>query len=563
MDRAERLLTRAPGYLLEVRPGEFDLDRFEELAAAAARGDAPPEQVSALLRDALSCWRGPALDGLDLDVCRAEAARLEERRLALLEERIEIDLRLGRYANLVAELQSLVRGHPMRERLWAQLMLALHGANRRADALAVYQRVRRSLVDQLGVEPGAVLQQAQRLVLAGVILAEGGPGFLVTRSAKGRKTSPGRRPKPDGVPVPAQLPADVTGFTGREAELAELAGLTPGEGSVPIRVLSGTAGVGKSALAVRWAQLSRDQFADGQLYVDLRGYDPDQPVAPTDALAGFLTALGLSEQDIPADLAGRAARYRTETAGRRISVVLDNASSVQQLRPLLPGTSACVVVVTSRDSLAGLVALDGARRLEVDLLPETDALTLLRALVGERVDAEPAAATTLVEQCARLPLALRVVAELVADRPTLGLAELVDELADQRGRLELLVAGDDPRAAVRERFSWSYRRLPPEAARTFRLVGLSGGVHLDAHATAALVGVSVGDARRTLTLLAHAHLIRAAGPDRYVMHELLRAYAAGQATTEDSDQYRQASFGRHLSHRPTRPAVGADGPRGR
>jgi len=300
--------------------------------------------------------------------------------------------------------------------------------------------------------------------------------------------------------VPAQLPGDVDVFTGRAAELAELdrllttapirtdaADKAGGDStSVVISAVSGTAGVGKTALALRWAHQVRAEFSDGQLYVNLRGYDPDQPLSAGYALAGFLRALGVPGAEIPPEVDERAAAYRSLLDGRRILIVLDNASSVEQVRPLLPGTPSALVVVTSRDALAGLVARHGARRLDLDLLPPEDAVALLRALIGERAEAEPDVAVTLAGQCVRLPLALRVAAELAAARPSTSLAQLVGELADEQRRLELLDAGGDPRTAVRAVFSWSYRHLPAEAARAFRLIGLHPGPDLDPYATAAL-----------------------------------------------------------------------------
>ena len=273
--------------------------------------------------------------------------------------------------------------------------------------------------------------------------------------------------------MPRELPADVAGFTGRSVELAELDLLLPAAspdgagravGPVVISAVSGTAGVGKTALAVRWAHRVAEAFPAGQLYVNLRGYDPDQPVAPGDALAGFLRALGVAGPDIPLETAERAARYRSLVAGKRLLVVLDNAAAEEQVRPLLPGSASVMVVVTSRDSLAGLVARDGARRLDLDLLPIAEAVALLRALIGWRAEADPEAAEDLARLCARLPLALRVAAELAAARPDTPLAALAAELAGEGNRLELLDAGGDPRAAVASVFSWSYRHLPAAAA---------------------------------------------------------------------------------------------------
>jgi tetratricopeptide (TPR) repeat protein/transcriptional regulator with XRE-family HTH domain len=351
------------------------------------------------------------------------------------------------------------------------------------------------------------------------------------------------------APVPAQLPAAVSAFTGRTAELAALDALLAepgGGGPVVISAVSGTAGVGKTALAVQWAHRSRHRFPDGQLYLNLRGYDPQQPVPAADALARLLTGLGLPGEEVPPEPDERAARFRTEVAGRRMLMVLDNAASVEQVRPLLPGTASCAVLVTSRDSLAGLVAVDGARRVHLDLLPLPDAVALLRALVGARADAEPDAAAALAGQCARLPLALRVAAELAAARPAVPLAELAAELADRQRRLDRLTAGGDPHGTVRTVFSWSYRHLPAAAARLFRLAGLHPGPDFDAAAAAALAGIP--DVRPELDLLARAHLLQPAGTGRYAMHDLLRAYAVDRAAADDPVAEQRAALTRLFDH---------------
>jgi tetratricopeptide (TPR) repeat protein/DNA-binding XRE family transcriptional regulator len=350
-------------------------------------------------------------------------------------------------------------------------------------------------------------------------------------------------------PVPRELPADVDTFTGRGAELAELEVLRPAPagaadaapGPVVIAAVSGTAGVGKTALAVRWAHRAAAAFPDGQLYVNLRGYDPDQPVAPGKALAGFLRALGMASPEIPPEEAERAARYRSAVAGKRLLVVLDNAATVAQVRPLLPGSGSVRVLVTSRDALAGLVARDGAHRVVLDLLPSADAIALLRELIGGRADAEPAAAEALAGLCARLPLALRVAAELAAARPGAALAGLAEELAEEAGPLARLDAGGDPRAAVASVFSWSCRHLPGDAARMFRLLSLYPGDGWDRFAAAALAGTSATEAGRLLDVLARAHLIQAAGPGRYGAHDLLRAYSVALAAA-DSDQVRAVAL---------------------
>jgi tetratricopeptide (TPR) repeat protein len=278
--------------------------------------------------------------------------------------------------------------------------------------------------------------------------------------------------------------------------------------------------------------------------VNLRGYDPARPVTPADALAGFLRSLGVAGQDIPAEEADRAARYRSLLAGRRVLVVLDNAGSAEQVRPLLPGDPACAVVVTSRDALTGLVARDGARRLDLDLLPLQDAVGLLRALIGTRVDADSATAAVLASQCCRLPLALRVAAELVAARPTVPLAELADELADRQRRLDLLDAGGDSRSAIRAVFSWSYRHLDSDTACAFRLLGLHPGPDLDRHAAAALTATTTDRAGQMLDVLARAHLTQPAEPGRHGLHDLLRAYACHLAAEYDTEDERRAALTR-------------------
>jgi tetratricopeptide (TPR) repeat protein len=313
--------------------------------------------------------------------------------------------------------------------------------------------------------------------------------------------------------------------------------------AVVISAVSGTAGVGKTTLAIRWAHRMRGRFPDGQLFVNLRGYDPEQPMTTDDALAGFLRALGVPSQDIPAELGERSALYRSLLAGRRMLVVLDNAREVEQVRLLLPGSETCAVVVTSRDSLAGLVARHGAARLNLDLLPLDDAVALLRALIGARADADPAATAVLAGQCARLPLALRVAAELAVARPAVSLAELAAELAGQ-GRLDLLDADGDPRTAVRAVFSWSYRHLSADTATMFRLLGLHPGPDIDPYAAAALADTTVEAAGRQLDRLARAHLIHLARAGRYAMHDLLRGYAAEQALDHDTEPDRRAALTR-------------------
>ncbi|HEU5332461.1 MAG TPA: tetratricopeptide repeat protein [Actinocrinis sp.] len=343
--------------------------------------------------------------------------------------------------------------------------------------------------------------------------------------------------------VPRQLPVDVFGFTGRAGQLARLDALLGGREEPPAHVsptvitaMAGTAGVGKTALAVRWAHRVADRFPDGQLYADLRGYDPERPLAPAQALARFLRSLGVDGADIPADDDERAALYRSMLAERRMLVVLDNASGADQVRPLLPGSASCFVLVTSRDALAGLVAREGARRIALDRLSPAESTTLLRALIGPRVDAEPGSALELAERCTHLPLALRVAAELATARPASTLADLVADLGDERRRLDALDAGGDPRTAVRAVFSWSLRRLSAPGARAFALLGLNPCTDSDPYALAALADCSLPEARALTDELAHAHLIDPTASGRFTMHDLLRAYAAERATALNEER---------------------------
>ena len=513
------LLASQLGYELRLAPAQVDAQLFAGGLEAARelreRGDLEGAEES--FAAALDLWRGTALAGIPGPGAEIVRVGLAEQRLAATEEHLEVILALGRHAEAVRRLTELVREHPLRERFSGQLILALYRSGRQAEALAAFAAARSVLVDELGLEPGPELRQLHARILAA------DPGLDLAIAP---------------VTGPAQLPGDVTAFTGRADELAELDLLAFESRDLLIVVVSGTAGVGKTALAVRWARRVAGAYPDGHLYVNLRGYDPGQPVRPGDALAGFLRALGKAGPDVPPTEDERAAAYRSLLDGRRVLVMLDNAASVEQVRPLLPGGPSCLVVVTSRDSLAGLVARHGAQRLDLDILPLADAMGLLRSLIGGRVDAEPRAAAALAGHCARLPLALRVAAELAAASPGQRLEELAGELAGEQRRLDLLDAGGDGHTAVRGVFSWSYRHLPAEAARAFRLAGLHPGPDFDAYAVAALTGVTITQARDVLALLARAHLIYPTAAGRYGMHDLLRAYASQLAAEHDSDTAR-------------------------
>ncbi len=548
--------THPRGYQIQARPGELDLWRFRGLLAAAqaAGRDGRWQSAAEQAAGALGLWRGDPLADVESELLlRRDVPPLIEMRLQAAEIKADANLKLGRHAEVIGELSQLAADHPLRERFWALLMLALYRSGRQADALAAYQRARNVLVEELGAEPGAELRRVQHEVLTGQ--ANAAEQTRPSAPANAGVMRPGVSSDPAAKPltVPRQLPAPVRGFTGRAAELDQLSRMLDDAspqppGPVLISAIGGTAGVGKTALAVHWAHQVAARFPDGQLYVNLRGYDPGQPVRASDALAGFLRALGVPGQEVPADDDERAARYRSLLASRRILVVLDNAGDVEQVRLLLPGSPGCVAVVTSRDSLTGLVAREGAQRLDLDLLPTAEAVGLLRALIGGKVDDDRAAAEALAARCCRLPLALRLAGELAVARSAASLNDLADELADQQRRLDLLDADGDPRTAVRAVFSWSYQHLDTAAARAFRLLGLHPGPDYDAYAVAALAGGSLAQARALLDRLLRAHLVQEASSGRVYMHDLLRAYAAGLAGRFDGDSQRRAALTRLFDH---------------
>lgn len=498
LERAEpgsaRLIRDPGGYRVDVRPEQVDVFRFRSTVR-----DGTADNVA--LAAALGLWRGEPLAGLSGEWAERTRRTLGQEHLAAVVAWAAAEIRAGQAPVTLVRLTELVAEHPLHEGAAAVLMRALYAVGRAADALAEHERVRVALRDELGADPGPELAAVHEAVL--------------------RHDLPSRDPSA----VPAQLPAAVTAFTGRAGELAELDRLAARAGGEPvIACLTGTAGAGKTATAVHWGHRARARFPDGQLYLDLRGYAPERPVPPADALAAFLTALLPGGAEIPLGTAERAARFRTEVTGRRLLVVLDNAASVDQVRMLLPGTGTCLVVVTSRDSLTGLVALHGAHRVAVGQLPQADAVALLRRLIGPRVDTEPEPAAALAERCVRLPLTLRLAAELAAFRPAVPLSGLVAELAQHT--LDLLSSGDDQHAVVRAVFSWSLRQLSEEATRAFTALGRWPAPTFDAHGLAALACQPLETARALLDTLVRAHLVQPAGTGRYVMHDLLKAYAA-------------------------------------
>nr|BEK63263.1 hypothetical protein KPHV_04900 [Kitasatospora purpeofusca] len=603
------LLTDGRGYRIPLDDHGLDSRLFADTVARSRRTAAAGQQSAAAagLRQALSLWRGPVLDGLDGQLIDSGAVPLDELRLTAWEDCLDLDAALGRHRTSIPELTGLVADHPLRERFVGQLMRALHASGRTADALTVHRRFTGRLAEELGLDPSPELRRLHlALLTAGVDPAPGpgsagagpttGPPAAVPRTAvcrtavprtaarpggpveerggtalavaRGAGADPGREavPREGGhgsrpgvpVPVPAQLPPSLATFTGREAELAALDAFTetaasppasshaphpgpdPGPHSGPgsasaarICAVSGSAGIGKSALVVQWAHRIRGRFPGGQLYADLHGYSAEPPLTPHAVLARFLRALGVPGEQVPAVPEEAAALYRSMLADRRVLVVLDNARSAEQVRPLLPAAPACLTVVTSRAGLAGLTARDGARPLTLDLMPAPDAVALLDRVIGtRRARSEPAAVAELAAVCGRLPLALAIAASRLAERPGRTVADHVAELRDSGNRLTALAIDDDAASAVRATLDLSYRTLPAAARTLFRLLALAPGSGLTAAAAAALCGERVAVVRPVLDQLANAHLLTHEGGDQYRLHDLLRLYAAERAAAE-------------------------------
>jgi DNA-binding SARP family transcriptional activator len=537
----EVLVTRGPGYELVTGDDDVDYRVFERLVAAGRRSLAERQLETAArqLTEALALWRGPAMADVPMGpTVAAEVTRLGQSRLTALEERLGAVLELGGHADVVDELTQLVQEHPLRERMRGQLMLALYRCGRRAEALDAYRRGRRVLVAELGLEPGPQLRELEQLILADDR----------TLAAPGRGTGVQASPPV----VPAQLPADSAGFTGRETQLRQLDALLParedrdrGPAVLVISAITGAGGVGKTALAVRWARRMADRFPDGQLYVNLRGYAADPPLRPAEALARFLRALDVPAEKVPLDEDEAASLYRSCLVGKRMLVLLDDACHPDQVRPLLPGWPGCLVLVTSRDQLVGLTARDGAVRLSLDVLTPAEAEELLAAVLGpDRVRAEPGPVAELARLCGYLPLALRIAAANLTALPRRPVADYVALLRADRWRA--LEVGGDRHAAVRATFDLSYQALPAEARRLFRLLGLAPGPDVTVAAAAALGGMSPAAAGTLLSQVAGAHLIGEHAPGRYDCHDLIRLYATEQARGEDTEPERHAALERLL-----------------
>jgi DNA-binding SARP family transcriptional activator len=513
----DAIVTGPFGYQAGVEPERVDALAFEEgLRQALAVGIADAERARRL-RETLAGWGGQPLQDAAGAFVEAERARLSGFRLTAIEELADLDLSLGQGVDVVMRLTGLVNEHPLRERLRAQLMLALYQNGQTAEALETFRAGRASLVSQLGVEPGPELQSMHERILNRDpdLAAPPLPPPATTGAGPARS-------------VPRQLPAPPQLFTGRVMELAEL-GKIHDASTVVITAIDGMAGVGKTALALQAAHQMVDRYRDGQLYVDLHGYTEGvAPVEPGAALDGMLRSLGVPGDGIPAGLDLRAGLYRSRLADQRMVIVLDNAATEAQVRPLLPGAPGCLVLVTSRRRLAGL---DHTHALSLDTLPLVDAVALLRATAGDgRLAGQPPELVDeLVELCGRLPLAIRIAAARLRSHPAWDLAHLVQRLRDQQHRLAELQAG--PRS-VTAALDLSYQDLCPDEQRTYQMLGLHPGPDIDAYAAAGLLDATRPEAGRQLEQLLEAHLLQETVPGRYRFHDLTRAHAAHAAARE-------------------------------
>ncbi|MEU1885535.1 BTAD domain-containing putative transcriptional regulator [Micromonospora rifamycinica] len=544
------------GYRLRVDPSQLDLSQFAtaiERAEGSVAGDLPSLDR---LAGALALWRGPVLaDAAPSLTQHPAAAALNRRRIATAVTYATLAVDLGLPERAVRELHAVARHEPLHEQVHARLMLALAACGQQARALTLHRRLRDRLAEQLGVEPGPELREAQlrilRQDLPRAVARAGSPTTGTGPSPGAAETAPPRAeappPRPPRHRLPAQLPADVAYFTGRSAQLATLdtllARATAAGGPVVVSAVTGMAGVGKTALAVHWAHRVRRHFPDGQLYVNLRGYSAASPVRAAEALAGFLHALGVPAEQVPVDSGQAAALLRTMLDGRRMLVLLDNAASADQVRPLLPGSAGCLALITSRDRLSGLVAVDGAQRIDLDVLTASEAGTLLTRILPTGRVARATEITELATVCARLPLALRIAAANLIDQPDQSISAHTARLTAGNRLAGLRIEGDD-QAAVRAAFDLSYAALPTPARRLFRLLGTAPGTDVTVAAAAALAGIGESAAAHELDRLAAAHLVQQVTPGRYAFHDLLRIYALERANAEDPAADLRSATGR-------------------
>jgi len=533
-----RLVTRAPGYLLEAEPGRVDVHRFAALVAAAS---AQPEdnQAIPLFREALELWRGPALADLPgIRLPQGFAAALEDARVAALEALVERLRRSGGTADAVTLLRDALGTHPLRESLATQLVVCLHQTGQSAAALAVFDAVRRRLAEELGLDPGPTLRAAHDAVLRSEPWAAG-PG----------SSAP-------WLLAPAQLPREAAGFVGREDDLARIQEWHSRRASASsVLILDGPAGVGKTALALRWAHRVAGEFTDGQLFVNLRGWEDSDPLDPGQALGSMLRALGVPVDQIPARPEDRAALYRSALADRKVLVVLDNAHDSNRVEPLLPGSPRCSVLVTSRRRLGALSVQQGADTISLGPLDPDDAITLLLGPGAGLADPsapapEPAtdvAAALVARLCDYLPLALRIAASQLRANPRHGVTRLAEELAMEQSRLGSL-ATDDAELSVAAALAATCRRLTGEQLQVLTLMGVHPHPDVEVHAVVALADRDPAATRRTLAALAGCHLLQETAPGRYARHDLIRLYSRQLAERELTSQARTAALERLLDH---------------
>ncbi|MDP4503840.1 AfsR/SARP family transcriptional regulator [Nonomuraea turcica] len=542
--RPELLTSIGRGYALRLPEDGLDLTRFERGIAGAetARKGGRLREAAEGLRAALALFEGEPLGGAVGPYAEHQRDRLIERRISVVETLMDVDLELGNHAKIVSELIALTADHPLRERLRAQLMLALYRCGRQGDALNVFTETREALIDELGIEPGPELAALHQRILAADPALAAAP--LAAEAHADEPAGEEEPPHPHELPRPAQLPAAVNDFTGRKelaGRLRSLLSVQPSSAEgVPVAAISGIGGVGKTTLAVHVAHAADDLFPDGQLYADLQGYT-DEATAPESALGGFLRALGIPPDVIPDGLAERSALFRSILADRRILVLLDNARDARQVAPLLPGSPGCAAIVTSRGKLADLPS---ARLIDLDVLEPDEALSLFAAVAGpERVAAEHGAAMDVVAACGFLPLAVRIVAARLAARPSWTVASLVPRLADEQRRLDEMRVGN---LAVEATFALGYGQLDPAQARAFRLLSLPSGPGISAGAAAAVLGMSAFEAEEVLESLVDASLLEAPAPGRYRFHDLLKLFARRELAKSERPQARALALRRLL-----------------
>ncbi|MBO1333553.1 BTAD domain-containing putative transcriptional regulator [Streptomyces sp. VRA16 Mangrove soil] len=522
-----RLVTRGDAYVLEMPESLLDAYRFEELVRLA-RDQRTPDDAAALLREALALWRGPALVGVATGgALRVAADGLEEARISAVEQLARTYGEFGDHARAAALLHAEAVAHPMRESLAAALMRALYRAGRQSDAIDQYHRTRTLLADELGVDPGPALREAYA-----EILASGGAPDPMSPPPAAPAPAPVPEEEPVAVDGPDLLPRPPRGFVGRDRELAALTSAARHEHAVV--VITGPAGVGKSAVTLHWAHAARDRY-DGVLFADLRGFSDESVPETADVLREFLIALGVPARELPDTQGALAAAYRRCSERRRLLVVLDNARTAAQVRPLLPAGPHSAALVTSRLRLDGLAVTELARTVDVGVLDGAASTALLAAATGadDRLTAEPEAAARLTALCAGLPLALRVVAARVNARTPWTLASLADELADEQRRLALLDIDDTGVCAA---LRLTLRTLPDDARRLFHRLGGLPGPGLDRYAAAALTAAPPAAAAAALDRLTAAHLLTEPAPGQYAMHDLVRLYARGLAERDDADR---------------------------